>query len=80
MKALAGLAALVVIMAGSILLTKPPSATPRMATVEVVEGQFDEAPPYIRFRPERLALNCRTCSISPRITSDQFCQPLVQVS
>ena len=49
MKVLAGLAAFVVIMAGSTLLTKPPSATPRMATVEVVEGQFDEAPPYISF-------------------------------
>ena len=51
MKALAGLAALVVIMAGSALLTKPPGATPRVATVEVVEGQFDDAPPYINFDP-----------------------------
>ena len=51
MKALAGLAALVVIMAGSALLTKPPGATPRMATVEVVENQFDEAPPYMNFDP-----------------------------
>ena len=51
MKALAGLAALAVIMAGSALLTKPPGATPRMATVEVVESQFDEAPPYIDFDP-----------------------------
>jgi hypothetical protein len=49
MKVLAGLFALVVIMAGSTLLTKPPNATPRMATVEVVEGQFGEAPPHISF-------------------------------
>ena len=51
MKALAGLAALVVIMAGSAMLTKPPGATPRMATAEAVENQVDEAPPYIRFDP-----------------------------
>jgi hypothetical protein len=51
MKALAGLAALVVIMAGSALLTKPQGATPRMATVEVVESQFDEAPPYMNIDP-----------------------------
>lgn len=51
MKALAGLAALAVIMAGSALLTKPPGATPRMAAVEVVESQFDEAPPYTSFDP-----------------------------
>ena len=46
MKALAGLAALAVIMAGSALLAKPQGATPRMAAVEVVESQSDEAPPY----------------------------------
>ena len=51
MKALAGLAALAVILAGSTLLTKPPGATPRVATVEVVESQFEEAPPYIDFDP-----------------------------
>jgi hypothetical protein len=51
MKALAGLAALAVIMAGSALLTKPPGATPRTATVEMVESQFDEAPPYIDLDP-----------------------------
>jgi hypothetical protein len=51
MKALAGLAALAVIVAGSALLTKPPGATPRLAAVEVVESQFDDAPPYIDFDP-----------------------------
>ena len=51
MKALAGLAALAVTLAGSALLTKPPGATPRVAAVEVVESQFEEAPPYIDFDP-----------------------------
>ena len=51
MKALAGLAALAVVMAGSALVTKPPGATPRVAAVEVVESQFDEAPPYLDFDP-----------------------------
>jgi hypothetical protein len=51
MKTLAGLAALVALMASSTLLTRSPGATPRMATVEVVESQFDEAPPYINFDP-----------------------------
>ena len=51
MKALAGLAALAVITAGSALLTKPPGAIPRVPTVEVVESQFDEAPPYVDFDP-----------------------------
>lgn len=51
MKALAGLAALAVILAGSALLTKPPGATPRVPTVEVVESQCEEAPPYIDFDP-----------------------------
>jgi hypothetical protein len=51
MKALAGLATLAAIMAGSALLTRPPGATPRMATVEVSESQSDEAPPYINFDP-----------------------------
>jgi len=51
MKALVGLAALAVVMAGSALLTKPPGATPRIAGVEVAESQFDEAPPYMNFDP-----------------------------
>ena len=51
MKALAGLATLVVIMAGSALLTQPQGATSRIAAVAVVEGQFDEAPPYMDFDP-----------------------------
>jgi hypothetical protein len=51
MKALVGLAALAVVMAGSALLTKPPGATPRIAGAEVVESQFDEAPPYMNFDP-----------------------------
>jgi hypothetical protein len=51
MQALAGLAALVVIMAGSAMLAKPQGAAPRVATVEVVEGRFDDAPPYINFDP-----------------------------
>ena len=49
MKALPGIAALVVMMAGSALLTKPPGAMPRMVAVEVVESQFADAPPYIDF-------------------------------
>jgi hypothetical protein len=51
MKAFAGLGAVAVILAASALLTKPPGATPRVATVEVVESQFDEVPPYIDFDP-----------------------------
>ena len=44
-----GIAALVVMMAGSALLTKPPGRLPRMVAVEVVESQFADAPPYIDF-------------------------------
>jgi hypothetical protein len=51
MKALVGLAALAVVMVGPALLIKPQGATPRMATVEVVESQSDEAPPYMNFDP-----------------------------
>jgi hypothetical protein len=48
MKALAGLAALAIIMAGS-AFTDQTSRRHTEATVEVVESQSDEAPPYIGF-------------------------------
>ena len=66
MKALVGFAALAVIMAGSALLTKPPGATPRMATVEVVESQFDSAAVY-KFRPGRLALIWSDPELAPEV-------------
>jgi hypothetical protein len=51
LKALAGLTALAVFTAGSVLLARPPGATPRVATIEVVESQFDDAPPSINLDP-----------------------------
>ena len=42
---------LAVFTAGSVLLARPPGATPRVATIEVVESQFDDAPPSINLDP-----------------------------
>ena len=48
MKALAGLAAVVVIVIGTAVVARTPGATtPRIQGVEVMESQLDEAPPFV---------------------------------
>ena len=47
MKALAGLAALVIVLIGSPMLTKPPGATPMTTALQVTDDQADDMPPYI---------------------------------
>jgi len=51
MRGLAGLAALAVILAGSATLAQHSRATPTLVTGEVVESQFDDAPPYVIAEP-----------------------------
>jgi hypothetical protein len=49
-KALVGIAALVVVMIGSGVVATPPSATtPGFQGVEAIDSQSDQTPVYIRF-------------------------------
>jgi hypothetical protein len=49
-KALLGIAALVVVLTGSgVVATTPAATTPRFQAVEAIDSQFDQTPVYIHF-------------------------------
>jgi hypothetical protein len=49
-KALVGIAALVIAMIGSgVVATTPTATTPRLQAVEAIDGQSDQTPVYIHF-------------------------------
>ncbi|HME24037.1 MAG TPA: hypothetical protein VKI44_22350 [Acetobacteraceae bacterium] len=51
MKALVGLAALVIVLIGLSPLAKHPDATPRAEIMDLSEGQAGDIPPYIHSDP-----------------------------